>query len=84
MVKVVVYLDIVGTKFLVVGHDVVERDDFATVIHLAVDGIGCDALVADDGLLHVFLHLVIAAAARTKCAQQHDGIDSNSFHINYR
>ena len=83
MVEVVVNLDVVGTKFLVVGHDVVEGDDVATVVLLTVDGVGGDTLVADDGLLHVFLRLVIIAAARTECAQQHDGIDNVSFHIVY-
>ena len=83
VVEIVVNLDVVVAQFLIVSHDVMEGDDFATVILLAVNGIGNDTLIADDGLLHVLLLLVIAAAARAECAQQHDGIDNVSFHIVY-
>ena len=81
VVKVVVNLDVVVAQFMVVGHNVVEGDDVPSVVLLTVNRVGCDTLVADDGLLHVFLHLVIAAAARTECAQQHDGINRLSSHI---
>ena len=83
MVEVVVNLDVVVAKFLIVGHDIVEGDDVAAVVLLTINGIGNDTLIADDGLLHVLLRLVIAAAARTECAQQHDGIDNVLFHIVY-
>jgi hypothetical protein len=81
VVKVVVNLNVVVAQFMVVGHNVVEGDDVPSVVLLTVNRVGCDTLVADDGLLHVFLHLVIAAAARTECAQQHDGINRLSSHI---
>ena len=81
VVEVVVNLDIVSTQLLVVGHNIMKGNNVAAVILLAVNRVGGNSLFADDGLLHVFLLLVIAAAARTECAQQHDGIDSVSFHI---
>jgi hypothetical protein len=68
VIEVVVNLDVVGTQFGVVGEDVVEGDGLATLIHLAVDGVGYDTLVSDDGLLHILR--IIRTAARTKCAQQ--------------
>ena len=81
VVEIVVNLNVVVAQFLIVGHDVMEGDDVASVVLLAVDGVGGDPLVADDGLLHILLRLVIAAAARTECAQQHNGIDNVMFHI---
>ena len=57
VVEVVVNLDVVVAQFLIVGHDVVEGDDVSAVVLLAVNGISNDTLVADDGLLHVFLRI---------------------------
>ena len=57
VVEVIVNLDVVVAQFLIVGHDVVEGDDVSAVVLLAVNGINNDTLVADDGLLHVFLRI---------------------------
>ena len=67
VVEVVVNFDIVVAQFLIVGHDVVEGDDVARMVLLTVDGVGGDALVADDGRCHVLVVIVATASIETNC-----------------
>ena len=82
VIEIVVNLDVVGTQLLVVQHQVMKGDDLATVILLTVYGVGSNALVADGGLLHVSL-LVIVAATCSQCTQQQDSINGISNHIKW-
>ena len=69
VVEVVVNFDVVLAKLVVVGKYVAERNRLAAVIHLAVDRVGCDALLRYLWIGHILL-IVVRTAARTKCAQQ--------------
>ena len=49
MVEVVMYLEVIVSQFLIVGETVMEGYAFATVIHLAVYGVGYDTCICDCG-----------------------------------
>jgi hypothetical protein len=66
VVEIVVYLDVEIAQLLVVKHDVVEGDDVARVVLLTIDGIGGDAVSANDRRCHVFV-VVTAASIETQC-----------------
>ena len=64
VVEVVVNLDVELSQLHIVGEKIMHRHRFTTMVHLAVDGIGHDALFADDGHLHILV-IAIRTAART-------------------
>ena len=67
VVEIAVDFDGVVAQFLIVAENVVEGNDFATLIDLTIDRIGRDSLVGNDGLRHVAVVVIAAASRKTKC-----------------
>ena len=65
MVEVVVNLDVVVAQFHIVGENIVEGDDVAGMILLALHGVGRDTLFRDDRQRHIARIVVVGTAART-------------------
>jgi hypothetical protein len=61
-----VNLDVVSPQLSIIGEDVVEGNDGAALVHLAVNGIGGDTFGRYYGIGHILVVVIVAASGETK------------------